>query len=465
MPASVSRRSSFVIWLLLVVVGIALAWVTGRLQPHFVSDSASYLDYSFGTVDEIARSIRTPGYPAWLVVLRATLGIAMVPAAQVVVHATAVWMFLGALIRLKLPLAQSLAAALAVAVGCTPMDHINTISTDAITASVGVMVAAALLRATALQTSTIYTLLIAALATLAIFLRPAYIFLIPWLFVAGCLLQIMRGTRWPAAIKRGLTLSLLTAVPVIAWMLLRWVVVGEFAVLPFGHQNLAAILVQLVSEDELRDLDGEASDLAGAIVDEKNSFESSGRGFADGAVGATMTIDARWDDMTYYVVVPASAKIAGDDAVARHRAVRTFNRAILSRWPARYAVWLAKAARRGAWAIAADIVMHPVFLAAFLWALLLVVYRATTGMVTITQPPASLGIRALAIVAITYMFAKLAFVILSSPPIGRFSDAAAILMPAWLAALIVRWYCGQPSSSEKGSGLKSAKHPSGHPGF
>jgi hypothetical protein len=285
--------------------------------------------------------------------------------------------------------------------------------------------------------------LTAALATLAIFLRPAYVFLIPWLLIAGVMLRVVLGTRWSLAIKSSLALSVLAAVPVLAWMVLRWIVVSEFALLPFGHQNLAAVLVQLVSDEELRGIDGDASDMAIAVVEEKRSFASSGGGFAPGPPGATMTIDARWDDMTYHVVVPASAKVAGDDSVARHQAIGELNRALISRWPMRYVVWLAKAARRGAWAIAADIVMHPIFLVAIFLALVVVLYRATTGTFTIPEMPPPIGIRALAIIAISYLFTNVALVILSSPPIGRFSDAAAIFLPAWLAAEFLRWYGGK----------------------
>jgi hypothetical protein len=59
-------------------------------------------------------------------------------------------------------------------------------------------------------------------------------------------------------------------------------------------------------------------------------------------------------------------------------------------------------------------------------------------------------LRALSIVAWTYMITKLGFVILTSPPIGRFSDAAAIFIPAWLAVVFLRWW-QQPASPDDSS--------------
>ena len=52
--------------------------------------------------------------------------------------------------------------------------------------------------------------------------------------------------------------------------------------------------------------------------------------------------------------------------------------------------------------------------------------------------PSQRSLSSLAIVAITYLAMKLGFVILTSPPIGRFADAAAIFLPAWLAAVFVK---------------------------
>ena len=123
------------------------------------------------------------------------------------------------------------------------------------------------------------------LSVMTIFLRPAYLFLIPWLWTAGALLQRSNGLTWRRAIKTSLILPLLTMIPLLGWMTLRYFVVNDFGVLSFGHQNLGGILVQLVSDDELNNLD----EMGRAVVAQKQSYVNSGGKFAEGPSGATMT--------------------------------------------------------------------------------------------------------------------------------------------------------------------------------
>lgn len=419
-----------------IVVGCALAvgWLTGRLVPQTVPDTASYLRFSFAPLNEMLRAERTPGYPLWLLFWRQTFGLRFVPAAQIVVHATAAWMVWRELRRWELPPPERLAAMLAIGLGCTPMDHIHILSTDALAASLGVMTATLAMRWARENGSAAVAVAMALVAVVAIFVRPAYLFLVPWIFLAGMLLCVRRGSPWRGAATRAMLPVGLAATAIIAWMLLRLIVIGDFGIASFGHQNLSGVLVQLVSDEELQSLEGDAGRLAAAIAERKSHLVETGHRFAEGDAGATMTLESRWDDMTYLVVIPAAASIAGDDPVAKHRLIGAMNREIVRVWPLRYGGWLVKAARRAAWGIAADIVMHPIFLAAGALALLVVLHRVLDRR---PRPPVAdwpVGLDALAVVAVTYTAAHVGFVILSSPPIGRFSDAAAIFVPAWLAA-------------------------------
>ncbi len=334
-------KSSLLAWLLFVSGALVFAFLSGRLTPHEVADSPSYLEYSFASLDQICRSIRTPGYPLWLLLFKKTIGIQAVPAAQVIVHATAAWWLFCELAQWGMPTRGRLATAVAVGIGCTAMDNIHVISSDALAASLGVMTATSLLRWARLDGASSGWFAIVVASTLAIFLRPAYLFLIPWMLVAGTMLRRLRGTAWGPACWASLRVSLGTLLLVVGWMSMRLAVVGDFAILPFGHQNLAGILVQLVSDEELKEVGG---DLGAAIVDAKHRFDAD-VGLAEGEGGATMTIDARWDDMTWAIVFPASKTVA-DDLVASHRATAALNKSIVRRYPFRYASWLVKAARR-----------------------------------------------------------------------------------------------------------------------
>jgi hypothetical protein len=430
-----------------VAVGLLLAWVSGRLSPHFVNDSFSYQHYDFDSLESMARQTRLPGYPLWLVVVTKTLGIFFVPAAQVVVHATASWLLLTELQRWGMSIAASIVVGIAVGFGCTATDNISTISSDALAASLGVIAIVCVLRWARIGSSRSTIALTIAATTAAIFVRPAYLFLCPWLVIAATLLGSMSGAYqkpfW-TVFKSALFMTVLSSVPVLAWMSFRLVTVNDFGVLPFGHQNLAGVLVQLLSDDELESLENRgtvAREMARKVVEIKNQYETE-TGFEPGEFGATMTIDNRWDEMTYFVVAPASVEIAGEDVVAGHRAIATMNKSIVRSYPLRYAKWLLKSARRGAWAIAANIVMHPIFLAAIVGMIGLVLYRSVFGGLSSQIEDDQTALRALTIVTFTYLGCKLGFVILTSPAIGRFSDAAAVLLPGWIGAVFLTWWIG-----------------------
>ncbi|EMI15487.1 membrane protein [Rhodopirellula maiorica SM1] len=442
-------KPAFAYWISFVVGGVFVAWLSGRLEPHFVSDSTSYLDYSFSSLDSIGRSIRTPGYPLWLLAFRSIVGLEWVPLAQVIVHAMAASWFAIELRRLGMMHRYSVIAGIAVAVGCTAMDNINIISTDAIAASAGVMVATALLRFSTAADSWRWATATVILSVIAIMLRPAYLFLIPWLLAAGGLLGRVHGQSWKTAIGNAMIVSIATLVPILAWMGLRMVAVNDFGILPFGHQNLAGVLVQLVSDEELETLPGDAAAMGKAIVLKKQKLAATGHTFAAGEAAATMTIDARWDEMTYFVVVPAAKSLAGDDPVAQHNAIKSMNKEIIRQYPRRYILWVAKNGRRGAWAIAADMVMHPIFLAAILCLAAWLIYAATRGIPCSGDLDNARVMRSLTIITLTYLFAKLGFVILTSPGIGRFSDAAAIFLPAWLAVVAVQCSSPRPECKTK----------------
>lgn len=432
-----SERSSRFFLPLFVFSGLAIAFVFGRLSPTTVPDSLSYLEYPFGSLTDIGQSIRTPGYPLWLWILKPSVGLGLVPAAQVIVHCLAAWAMFRELRRWGMLTGAALAVAATIGIGCTATDHISTISSDALAASVGVMTVTCLMRWARRRDARWSVVL---LTVIAIMLRPAYLFLIPWLFVATLLLAGLVGSGWRTAIWQGLQMAFLVLTPIVGWMFFRFAVVGDFGMLPFGHQNLGGVLVQLLSDEELQSLPGASGDLGKVIVEHKTKFDAE-TGFAPGEFGATMTIDNRWDDMTYHVVIPAAKSVAiNQKNTTVHQTIATMNKSIIKQYPQRYIKWLVKAARRGAWAIAADIAMHPVFLVGITGMVLLVIGRAVGSGFAAESIPDSISLRALTIVAFTYLVAKVGFVVLTSPAIGRFSDAAAIFLPGWFAAVFLHWH-------------------------
>lgn len=447
-PRFVAWRS----WLVISTLMLAFAFATGRMEPHLVPDSPSYLEYPFGSFDGMLRSIRTPGYPAFVQLVIATLGIKAVPVTQILIHATAAWMLMRELRAWGTPAVSQWVAGMAVALGCTALDNESTISTDLLAASLGVMTAVSLLAWVRTNRQWCPAVTTVTLSVAAISMRPAYLSLIPWIAVAGVLLWIYRYRTTPGIpLTRSLTLtcamSVCIALPVLTWSAVRGIVVDDFGFLPFGHQNLAGLTVQFVSEDELMKVAKESESLSREILQSKERYRQAGYQLPAGDEGATMTIESRWDEYVWRIIQPAVDVIHPNDSIASHRAIATLNREIIAAYPFRYARWLLLAARRACWGTAANIVMQPVFLFAIGCAVAIKLLqtlrvpwpkalrlKATADSTSQNQS----GLDVLFIVAITYFVVQIGFVILTSPPLGRFADAAAIFIPAWLAACLTR---------------------------
>ena len=426
------------------VVALVLAGLFGRLRPHEVNDSPSYLSYSFESLQGAMLSIRTPGYPIFLAIVGSTIGLSFVPALQVLLHATAAWCLGEELLDRKMPEWSALAAGAAVLVGCTPTDHVHTLSTDAPAASLGVLVVVLLLRATRLQHWS-WWVGCGCVAMLAIFVRPAYLFLLVWLPIAGALLHrhdrgvaLLRGRPplrvWHASLTAAAVLGVL-----LLWMTARKLVVNDFALVPFGHQNLSALLVQTLPSKKLEKLRGDGGELAKLVADR---MTAGGFDAPDGRLSlTTMQIESQWDRINYEIIIPAAHELEsrreGDLdglSVREHRRIAAMNKAILSDAPKGYLRWLALGTRRAVWGSVANITMHPVFLGLILIGAVALVARVSSGTV-LTPMVIPTGWSALALVGVSYAIFKIGFVILSSPPLGRFADAGAIFVPAILAAL------------------------------
>ncbi|MEL6107599.1 MAG: hypothetical protein AAFU85_16285 [Planctomycetota bacterium] len=426
------------------LVALVLAGLFGRLRLHEVNDSPSYLNYPFDSLSAAMASIRTPAYPLFLAIVGSTIGLSFVPTLQVLLHAFSAWFLGEELLERKMPEWSALGAGAAVLVGCTPTDHIHTISTDAPAASLGVVVVVLLLRATRLQHWS-WWVACGTVTLLTIFVRPAYLFLLVWLPVIGALLHrhdrgmsLLRGNPklriWHASITAAAVLGAL-----LVWMTARHLVVHDFGLVPFGHQNLSAVLVQTVPRSKLNRLRGHGGELA-TLVAEK--MAATGFEMADERSSlATMQIESQWGRINYEIIIPTARELESAQesdialAVREHRRIAAMNSAILSSSPKGYFRWLMLAARRAVWGSAANIAMHPIFLSLIIAGSMALVVRVSSGtaMTPMVLPP---GWSAFALVAVSYAFFKIGFVILSSPPLGRFADAGAIFLPALAASLI-----------------------------
>ncbi|EMI45871.1 signal peptide protein [Rhodopirellula sp. SWK7] len=481
---SMSALPTMLMWS---VVLIAAAVFSGRWTFHIVSDTASYLQYAFSPASAAAAEIRSPVYPLVLRLLTSlaptrSSALQLVVLGQILLHAAATSALMLELRNWKTSCQVSFAVAATVAIGCTFWDNVSTIATDCPAMSVGVITAVCMMRGWRRGFSIRLSIATAAFVLTAIGLRPAYLFLIPWTAIS----LFLRPAEAVAAtfghrVRDGFVIAGIPVVTLLGWCVFRYVTVADFSLLPFGHQNMAAVTTQLLDNDELTAIPGKPGELASEIArrrvevslgenlratsNKTSQISDSDKAqvvrttrAADGLdlrthgdpsrrADSYMTLENRWDAMTYLVVVPAAAHViqthASNDAVrdadivAQHQLIAELDKYIVRSYPLRYARWWLLAMRRGLWGSAANIVMHPIFLILIVVAALITTVRcihpsrAETNRTSVTQSLA--GVRAFLLIAITYGATKLGFVALTSPPIGRFSDAAFVFVPGVIA--------------------------------
>lgn len=454
----------------------SICCVSGRWQPHLVSDSASYLQYPFYSAPAMARYSRSPVYPAGLraarsITLSEAFALQLVVFAQIILQAFAVSLLMIELLKWGLSRWMAIAAAATVAIGCPFWDNVSTISTDSAAMSIGVIAAVCILRGWRAGFSPLLAVGLGLCVLLAISLRPAYLFLLPWTTLMLLYRAGSRSESWRRRCRDAVVAISIPVVVLLAWCLFRFSVAGDFSLLPFGHQNMAAVTTQLLDNGELQQISGETGELAREIARRRVAVATgtdrpvrgllpvrgplpvSGDGLdlrvtSDPALRADsyMTLENRWDAMTYLVVIPAAASVAGEDPIDQHRLLAQLDRQIVRAYPMRYARWWFLAIRRGIWGSIANIVMHPIFLSVIVivaGAMVIICVRpqSFSGAACLTRPVRStraaenfrhtaLAARALTLIAISYAAMGLAFVALTSPPIGRFSDAAFVFLPS-----------------------------------
>ncbi|MEM9364608.1 MAG: hypothetical protein AAGD07_01345 [Planctomycetota bacterium] len=450
--------------LLVPVVILGLWLATGGLTPTVVPDSWSYVEYPWGDAAAMARSIRTPGYPLVLRLCGATSmndtgGLSLVCWIQALLHVLVCQLFALECRRWCVPAWVAQVLAVILILGNTAWHHLTTVASDSLAFSVGVLSVATVLRLWRLSGYR-SAVALGGLVTLAIAIRPAYLSLLMWT-PAMVLLQ-PRGTAVRPTSTRRRQAGVVLGIPfvwLLCWCGFRGVVAGDFGLLPFGHQNLAGVTVQLVDNEELERLLPPADTIARKVAGIRaemtephadaggmtisDPFDSRPRPPATRRASSATDLENRWDVMTYSVVIPAAAAVTDGDIIEQHRALSQLNRAIITTYPQRYLRWWLLGVRRGIWGSVANVVMHPVFLVAFL-CLAGLCFLRSLGITrwkgnrprAFSASPLS---NALAVLALSYALMGISFVALTSPPIGRFADAAFAFVPVWFGLLACQW--------------------------
>ncbi len=466
---------------------LLLSLVTGRIRPHLVPDSATYLQHTWDPPSAAARSIRPPGYPLLLDLLlaegrkpsgaapdseilaegRKPSGAAPVPqflaegrkpsgaspgglrrsakisAARLtgVVIIQIAWQAIAAAAlilelrrwRVVKPIAYVAGAVLAV--GCPFWDHVSTIATDSLAASIAAMIGVVTLAGWRKGFGPPAAVGLSLLTLMAISLRPAALYLIaavPLAIAAGWCPGLTQLASRPSR-REAPTLAILCYLLPIGcvlggWCFWRGAVTGDYGLLPFGHINLAGVTIQLVSPEELRDVG----------PDHPVAYEIFQNPLYRGRAMSTMEIEDRWDAQSYFVAAAAAA-LNGGDAVDQNRILGGLNRSLILAHPGRYIHWVLLSVRRGIWGSLANLAMHPIYLMIGLSLIAAVVRQIMKSQQPHRPVAATSVIGPLFILAATHAACLTVFVSLSSPAIGRLVDPGWIFVPVWAVVATLSW--------------------------
>lgn len=435
-------------WLLLAAQVVALAFLLGwlgRFQPEVVPDTASYSSFPLTEPRAALQQIRPILYP--LVLASASpwgADFTAVPGIHFIAHVLSVLLFMQALRAWDCRPTQALLVASGVLWSSTLQRYQPCVAPDTLALSTAIAAISFLLMLVRSPGRRALWLLLGGFLLASYHLRPAYLFMLPlmpllavpltWLARPACEFD-------PLATRRlAVRLFALAFVPLLLFACLRWAAVGHFGLVSFGGYNAAGITGQFLTDEMVGELPVEVRPLAEDALRRRDELVATSSLNAEITTSYT-TIENRFDIYTWHVFVPAARAAADDDLLLTNSLLAKLARSIVFLQPQSYVTWLVKAGHRGIYVIFAELLFNPAVL------LLLAAYLVIRGRVVwLRRTDASTEemvrcdgaeiTNVLLLVAIGFSFSKLALVILTTPPLGRFMEAAAVFYPALLASAV-----------------------------
>lgn len=423
--------------------------VSGRLSPERAPDTASYERFPLREPTIALRQIRTAGYPL-LLAAASPLGAdhSAVPLLQALLHCLAVAALMGSLRAWSLSRGASCLAASGVLWSNTQWRYAGTLVADSAGLSAAVLTVAALLWLLRRRT-TLAWVATGALLFATYQFRPAYLFLVPLLPLLALGVQWLlaperpRRSRW--RIAGGV--ALLAALPLLAFCGIRWAVVGHFHLVAFGGYNASGVTGQFLDERLASQLPEHLQPLAREALRRRAELIAAGE--LTGEVTTSYSaIEQRFDASTWRVFVPAARQMSKGDLLRTNQLLTDLAAAIVVARPRLYLTWLAKASVRGVYLTFAELLVNP-FVLAILFAWLLLHFRLIAlrrQVPPASDPSRAVGARGastdadafslLLLVAVAFAAGKLALIVITTPPLGRFTEAAGVLVPAAVAAAV-----------------------------
>ena len=436
-----------------IVLTILLAG-TSQLTPHSTPDTLSYQRFPFGSLHAAFEHSRTFGYPFFL---RATGSLAnhsdAVPGCQLAAHIAAVFVFYLGLSRLLDSRWFAFAAACPLLYSNILFGYVNNLIADSLGSSLSVATVGLLIWVVSGIRSYWLWIALSAACFATYQVRPAYLFLVLLLPTLGMSLYWMRTRlvsqtdteiRW-----LGFKLTVCGLFPLLAYCGLRWWVMGHFALVSFGGNNFVGTVGVFLTPELVSELPRDLQPLAEVAIETRKKAVVRHPEYSTEPTLQYMEIEDRFDFNTWTVFVPSAQRVYGDDQPRVNAELRRLAMAIVECRPGYYSAWLAKAAWRGICVMLLDLAQNPIYLGGLVG---LLVFHGYVVVRTMGVPPETrlghridsgetyLPFNAMLLVALLFASMKLLLIIVTTPPLGRFMDAAGVFFPALLGiGLFDRW--------------------------
>jgi hypothetical protein len=414
---------------------------TGRFQPKAVHDTPTYDAFPWQSWTAALSYHRTPAYPAFL----RLCGLFAqehggVPAAHFALYSVAVLILFLGIGRVTSSHSTACAGASILLYSRILHGYVDLVATETIAAAVGIAVCGFVLWRIAGGGAIVATCLALAVAA-GWWIRPAYLFLVPLVPALTWLLYPLRLDARTRSRWREMAIVLALSVgPVAGYSLLRYCVVGRLGVVSYGGYAQIGVCGQFLDEADVVRLPADLQPVARSALDRLSSGTLPTRPLDGEARLHYLRMEQRYDVTLWHQFVPAAEQSLGADSLAVDAVLRRLAIELIRLHPGEYAVWIAKATRQSVKKVLWDFADNPVTLALLLAAIPIVcrprfIDRVRSGAVDRTAGAAWI----LLVVGALYLVLNLAVVIPVCPPLGRFTDAAAVLLAVPLAV----WLYGQ----------------------
>ena len=459
-PTSANRWAIGALLLQAIVLGMGL-YAIGQLSAESVPDTPTYVDFPLFEPVAAAAHIRTYGYPLFLK-LDATDDHRLTPLLHLLVHAAAAIAVFLSLRTWRYPCSAATLISSGILWSLTLMRYGRMLTPDCLAHSLGVIAIAMLLGLLRHPNQWKCWFGVGFVVFAAYQCRPAYVFLVPLVPCLGCVLKWWHAPEYRPELRDlfgfGARLAALTLIPLLLFASYRYFMVGHFGLVAFGGYNASGIVCQFLEEEDIPQLPAEVHELA------RRGLQRRERVYAEHGWSTEMTtsyfdIEQRFDASTWGIFVPVAKEMWPDDPIEVNRRLSTMARSTARLHPKEYVVWLFKAAVRGCYLLAAEWILN-VFVALMLPLLVLLFLinakcsgatgsasaESKGGATGSASAESRAGANSLELVAVPLIIAlsvaltKMSLVIITTPPLGRFMDPAAVWMPAVLAAMVCQQY-------------------------